>query len=71
MTVMSAHDILVEYGTDIILQKINFSLNEGDRLGVVGVNGAGKSTLLRIIAGKTEPSAGAVYIAKGKSVAML
>ena len=71
MTVMSAHDILVEYGTDIILQKINFALNEGDRLGVVGVNGAGKSTLLRIIAGKTEPSAGAVYIAKGKSVAML
>ena len=48
MTVMSAHDILVEYGTDIILQKINFALNEGDRLGVVGVNGAGKSTLLRI-----------------------
>ena len=71
MTVMSAHDILVEYGTDIILQKINLALNEGDRLGVVGVNGAGKSTLLRIIAGKTEPSAGAVYIAKGKSVAML
>lgn len=71
MTVLNAHDILVEYGTDVILQKINFSLNEGDRLGVVGVNGAGKSTLLRILAGKTEPSAGSVYLAKGKTVAML
>ncbi|MBR7161024.1 MAG: ATP-binding cassette domain-containing protein, partial [Clostridia bacterium] len=51
MTILSVSDIRLEYGTDIILQKINFSINEGDRLGIVGVNGAGKSTLLRIIAG--------------------
>ena len=71
MTILSVSDIRLEYGTDIILQKINFSINEGDRLGIVGVNGAGKSTLLRIIAGTTEPSGGNIYIAKGKSVGML
>ena len=71
MTILSVSDIRLEYGTDIILQKINFSINEGDRLGIVGVNGAGKSTLLRIIAGMTEPSGGNVYIAKGKTVGML
>ena len=71
MTVLSVSDIRLEYGTDVILQKINFSINEGDRLGIVGVNGAGKSTLLRIIAGMTEPSGGNVYIAKGKTVGML
>ncbi|MBQ7308931.1 MAG: ABC-F type ribosomal protection protein [Clostridia bacterium] len=71
MTILSVSDIRLEYGTDIILQKINFSINEGDRLGVVGVNGAGKSTLLRIIAGTTEPSGGSVFIAKGKTVGML
>ena len=71
MTILSVSDIRLEYGTDIILQKINFSVNEGDRLGIVGVNGAGKSTLLRIIAGTTEPSGGNVFIAKGKSVGML
>ena len=71
MTILSVSDIRLEYGTDIILQKINFSINEGDRLGIVGVNGAGKSTLLRIIAGTTEPSGGNVFIAKGKSVGML
>ncbi len=71
MTILSVSDIRLEYGTDIILQKINFSINEGDRLGIVGVNGAGKSTLLRIIAGVTEPSGGNVYIAKGKSIGML
>ncbi len=71
MTILSVSDIRLEYGTDVILQKINFSINEGDRLGIVGVNGAGKSTLLRIIAGVTEPSGGQVFIAKGKSVGML
>ena len=71
MTILSVSDIRLEYGTDIILQKINFSINEGDRLGIVGVNGAGKSTLLRIIAGTIEPSGGNVFIAKGKSVGML
>ena len=71
MTILSVSDIRLEYGTDIILQKINFSINEGDRLGIVGVNGAGKSTLLRIIAGHTEPSGGQVFIAKGKTVGML
>ena len=71
MTILSVSNILVEYGTDIILQNIGFSINEGDRLGIVGVNGAGKSTLLHIIAGTKEPSSGAVYIAKGKTVAML
>ena len=71
MTVLSVSDIRLEYGTDVILQKINFSINEGDRLGIVGVNGAGKSTLLRIIAGTTEPSGGSIFIAKGKTVGML
>ena len=71
MTILSVSDIRLEYGTDIILQKINFSINEGDRLGIVGVNGAGKSTLLRIIAGTIEPSGGQVFIAKGKTVGML
>ena len=71
MTILSVSDIRLEYGTDIILQKINFSINEGDRLGIVGVNGAGKSTLLRIIAGAIDPSGGQVFIAKGKTVGML
>lgn len=71
MTILSVSDIRLEYGTDIILQKINFSINEGDRLGIVGVNGAGKSTLLRIIAGTIDPSGGNVFIAKGKSIGML
>jgi ATP-binding cassette subfamily F protein 3 len=71
MIALSVNDITLEYGTDVILDKINFSINEGDRLGIVGVNGAGKSTLLKIICGSITPTDGNVYIGKGKNVAML
>ncbi len=71
MVLLSVSGVTVEYGTDVVLSNINFSINEGDRLGIVGVNGAGKSTLAKIIAGTFTPSAGSVYIAKDKTVSML
>ena len=71
MVILSVNDISVEYGTDVVLNKIRFSINEGDRLGIVGVNGAGKSTLLRIIAGTQSASRGDVFVSKGRSVGML
>ncbi|MBQ8404705.1 MAG: ABC-F type ribosomal protection protein [Clostridia bacterium] len=71
MIALSVNDISLEYGTDVILDKINFSINEGDRLGIVGVNGAGKSTLLKIICGSINASGGELFVGKGKSVAML
>jgi ABC-type polysaccharide/polyol phosphate transport system ATPase subunit len=52
------------------LQDINFSLDEGDRLGLVGHNGAGKSTLLKVLAGIYQPTAGSVK-AKGRIVSTL
>ena len=42
------------------LQNINFSLEKGDRLGILGLNGAGKSTLLKVIAGVFKPTEGSV-----------
>jgi ATPase subunit of ABC transporter with duplicated ATPase domains len=49
MIALSVNDISLEFGTDVILDNINFSINEGDRLGIVGVNCAGKSRLLNIV----------------------
>lgn len=71
MVILSVGGVKVEYGTDVVLSDISFSINEGDRLGVIGVNGAGKSTLLRIIAGTQQASDGSVSILGGRSVAML
>lgn len=52
------------------LRNINFTLNKGDRLGILGLNGAGKSTLLKIIAGVLKATEGSVST-KGKVVPLL
>jgi ABC-2 type transport system ATP-binding protein/lipopolysaccharide transport system ATP-binding protein len=52
------------------LRDISFSLNTGDRLGLVGHNGAGKSTLLKVLAGIYQPTTGLV-VANGKIVSTL
>ena len=65
---------LLKDGQDIIhikaLSGITFSLQEGDRLGVIGHNGAGKTTLLKVIAGVYEPDRGAVIV-NGKTSSMI
>ncbi len=52
------------------LKDVNFQLEEGERLGILGFNGAGKSTLLKVIAGVLKPTEGSV-VAKGKIVPLL
>ncbi len=52
------------------LQDVSLSLNEGDRLGLVGHNGAGKSTLLKVLAGIYRPTSGALEV-EGKVVSTL
>ena len=71
MIALSASDINLSFGTDIILKDISFAINDGDRLGVIGVNGAGKTSLFKIITGEYTPDSGAVYIQKGHTVGVL
>lgn len=52
------------------LKDVNFTLNEGERLGILGLNGAGKSTLLKVVAGVFKPTEGKVT-RKGKIVPLL
>ena len=71
MIALSASDINLSFGTDIILKDISFSINDGDRLGVIGVNGAGKTSLFKIITGEYTPDSGAIYVQKGHTVGIL
>ncbi len=71
MIALSTQDINLEFGTDVILKDVSFSINDGDRLGIIGVNGAGKSSLFKIITGEYQASSGAVYVQKGHTVGML
>ncbi len=43
------------------LDDVSFTINKGDRVGILGLNGAGKSTLMKVIAGVFEPTSGKVY----------
>lgn len=71
MIILSASDVSLSFGTDVILEKISLGVNEGDKIGVVGVNGAGKSMFLKIITGKNQKTAGDVFVASGKTVGFL
>lgn len=71
MTIIGCNKISLSYGMTDILSDVSFSLNEGEKLGVVGVNGAGKSTLFRILMGQTEPTSGEIFISREKSIGYL
>lgn len=71
MISISCENINMSFGSEEILKKVSFALNDGDRLGIVGVNGAGKTTLFRIIAGEYTQTDGNVYVAKDKTIGVL
>ena len=50
---VSLENVYKYYNGEAILENINFTINQGERIGLVGVNGCGKTTLLSIITGKT------------------
>ena len=71
MTALSTEGISLSFGAEEVLKNISFSVNDGDRVGIIGVNGAGKTSLFRVISGDYTPDGGAVYIQKGHTVGML
>ncbi|MCI0678624.1 MAG: ATP-binding cassette domain-containing protein, partial [Actinobacteria bacterium] len=55
-----ARDLRLEVGTHTLLREASFSVQSGDRIGLVGRNGAGKTTLMRVLKGDLEPAEGMV-----------
>lgn len=62
---LNAENVTFGYDDKIILDKVSFTVNEGERIGFIGANGEGKTTLLRILTGQLIPDAGAVYKKSG------
>lgn len=71
MSIIICDGVSLSYGADIILNDVTFSVNEGDKVGIIGVNGAGKSTLFSIIRGKLCASEGDVFISSGVKIGCL
>ena len=57
---LSAEHISINFGARSLLTDVNFYLEPGDRVGVIGINGTGKSTFLRVLAGQIGPDEGSV-----------
>ena len=71
MIAISVNDLTLRFGTTSILEKVSFSLEENDKLGIIGSNGSGKTSLFKLITGEYDAEEGEVYISKGKTVGIL
>ncbi|MDQ2080038.1 heme ABC transporter ATP-binding protein [Xanthobacteraceae bacterium Astr-EGSB] len=67
MTIVQAKAVTVKAGAATLLDRVDFSVEVGERVAIVGPNGAGKSTLLRVLSGEITPHAGVVSL-KGVGV---
>lgn len=71
MIVLSCNNICKSYGVNTVLANMSFNIQEGDKVGLVGVNGAGKSTLFKILVGELSHDSGDLYIARDKTIGYL
>ena len=65
MALLTCRDVSLGYDGQVILDKLNFSVNAGDYLCIVGENGSGKSTLMRTILGLQRPLGGQIQRGDG------
>ncbi|MBQ8374236.1 MAG: ABC-F family ATP-binding cassette domain-containing protein [Clostridia bacterium] len=68
---ISTNALCFGYAGETLLENIEFTLNEGDRVGLIGANGEGKTTLIKLILGELEPDSGEVFRKNGARIGYL
>ena len=71
MVVLSCKDISKSYGIQEVLKNVTFSINEGDKVGIIGGNGEGKSTLFKILSKEITQDDGEIFIDRNKTIGYL
>ena len=60
MALIRGEGISKSYGDNLLIEKVSFSINEKEKIGLIGRNGVGKTTFLRLISGEIEPEEGKI-----------
>jgi ATP-binding cassette, subfamily F, member 3 len=71
MSLVSVLNLSVVFVGRELFKNVNFSIEQGQRIGLVGPNGSGKTTILRLMIGEMQPDSGEIRIAKGTRVGYL
>ncbi len=71
MILISVQELQKSFGIHEVLRSVTFSLQKGEKMGLVGVNGCGKTTLMRMIAGEMQPDGGTIHRNKDLRVGYL
>ncbi len=71
MTLLHAAGLGLSFGSRTVFDSLTFTIEEGERVGLVGVNGSGKSSLMKILARASEPDRGELQLRRGATVTYL
>ena len=71
MPILSCSNLSKAYIVDTILNDISFNVEDGDKIGIIGLNGAGKTTLFNILAGELSRDSGEIYVQKDVKIGYL
>ncbi|MEA4999881.1 MAG: ABC-F family ATP-binding cassette domain-containing protein [Candidatus Limiplasma sp.] len=64
MILISVQNVQKGFGAHEVLRDVTFSLQKGEKMGLVGVNGCGKTTLMRMLSGEEQPDGGSIHMSK-------
>jgi len=68
---LTVNDLSKRFGDTLLFERVSFSINAGDRIGLVGPNGTGKTTLLRLLTGEDRSDTGSLSIAPETTIGYL
>ena len=71
MNIVNIENISKIYGEKVIFDKTSFGIQQGDKIGIVGINGTGKTTLLRMVSGEEVPDSGQIVRQNGLKIAFV
>ena len=71
MIILSVQNVAKSFGINAVLRDVSLTIQQGERIGLVGVNGCGKSTLMRIIAGLDSQDSGEIALVRGTRIGYL